>query len=143
MLPNLHVRKDTKITMKDPQAFIDLITKKASSNPLKKKLQMFIESVAFMAAGGWKNVDLRMQNTLVPGVARIGGKEEFVRGYLWECVAMMPRVSGEPTSGTCFLTVNERGLFHMLYGNNPEADGALLYADFIADEEVTENKDTK
>lgn len=142
-LPNLHRQVHKKITVTDPNEFVRLIEKKASSNPLRKKLKLFIESVAVMAAGGWRTSDVRMQNTLVPGIARVGGSQEFVRGYLWECAAIQPNTSEEPTSGLCFLTLNERGLFDRLYGNNPEAEAALLYADFIADEELTENKDTK
>ncbi|BDD79886.1 hypothetical protein [Burkholderia phage FLC9] len=140
-LPNLHYKEDKKITVTDPNEFVKLLERKASSNPLRKKLKLFIESVAVMAAGGWRTSDVRMQNTLVPGIARVGGSEEWARGYLWECAAIQPNTSEAPTTGLCFLTLNERGLFDRLYGNNPEADASLLYADFIADPE--ENKDLK
>jgi hypothetical protein len=139
-LPTLHRQVHKKITVTDPNEFVRLIEKKASSNPLRKKLKLFIESVAVMAAGGWRTSDVRMQNTLVPGVARVGGAEEFVGGYLWECAAIQPNTSEEPTTGLCFLTINERGLFDRLYGNNPDADPSLLYTDFIA---TPEDKDQK
>jgi hypothetical protein len=127
-----------KITMTDPQAFVELISKKASSNPLRKKMLMFVEAVAVMAAGGWRTSDVRMQNTMVPGKARVGGSEEHTFGYLWECVAIQPNTSQEPSVSICFMTVNERGLFDRLYGNNPEAPASLLYADFVPDPENKE-----
>jgi hypothetical protein len=139
-LPNLHRKEDKKITVTDPNEFVRLLEKKASSNPLRKKLKLFIESVAVMAAGGWRTSDVRMQNTLVPGIARVGGSQDFVRGYLWECAAIQPNTSEEPTSGLCFLTINERGLFDRLFGNNPEAEASLLYTDFTPDPEDKDKK---
>lgn len=124
-----------RITIADPNEFMALLRKKASSNPLRKKFQMFIESVVFLAADGDIQVDVRISNTLVPGIARVGGSMEYTFGYLWESTAHLLESPQEAVTGTCFLTINERGLFDRLYGSNEDAAATLRFTDFTPREE--------
>lgn len=130
-----------KLTVANPNEFIELIKRKSSSNPLRKKLSMFIESVILMAGEGNAVADVRSANTLIPGWARVGGEPQLVFGYLWESTAFQPTSEDKQVTGTCFLTLNERGLFHRLYGNNEDAELALTFADFTADEDTSTNKE--
>lgn len=125
-----------RITIADPNQFIALAKKKASSNPLRKKLSMFLESVILMAGEGNSVADVRSVNTLVPGNARVAGRPEMVFGYLWESTAFQAPTPDQQVTGTCFLTLNERGLFDRLYGNNEEAEVNMTFTDFTPREET-------
>jgi len=126
-----------KITVADPNEFLMLLHRRASSNPLRKKMQLFIEAVNIMAGGDLHVADVRIANTLVPGHAKVAGRPEPVFGYLWEAVAFQPKTEEAPTTSVCFLSMNERSLFDRLYGNNPEADASLRFEDF---EELNKEK---
>lgn len=128
-----------RISMSNPNEFIALVIKKASSVPMHKKMLMFAESVILLAANGERGKNVRCANNLIPGKARVAGSADYSFGYLWESTAIP--ADGDNTedsvTGTCFMTTNDRGLFDRLYGNNEDAEAALKYADFIANQETT------
>lgn len=126
-----------RIAEANPNLFIELLKRKASSNPLRKKLSLFLEAVIIMAGGDNRVKDVRSANSLIPGHAKVAGSSTPVFGYLWESVAFQPQTEEEPVTSVCFLTINERGMFNMLYGNNPAAPVSLRFEDF---EEETQEK---
>jgi hypothetical protein len=134
-------RKHKRITIANPNEFMLLARKKASSNPLRKKLSIFIEAVIVMAQENNTVADIRSANTLVPGHAKVGGSETPVFGYLWESVAFPATEPEMQVMSSCFLTVNERELFDRMYGNNEAAPLAMQYSDFVPREELPIKKE--